>query len=179
MTAGQLEFWPARQVAERVGGLITGPDHAELWEAFTCDAGPGVWLVAQWVLTPKQETNGWWFTHWWEGPGTRTWRGTADGYPPASAARFPTAAVAAETLALDEIAFLAGTTCWRHGRCIVTATCPCGERAALSCGEHLAVAHYRLSRACEHDPEWSQVPAGDRRACEAPYAGLASAGRAA
>jgi hypothetical protein len=95
----QLKLWPA----ERVCGLLTDLDEAKLYEPWVVEAEPGAWVVGHWSLIPKPSADGWWFPHWWCGPGTRTWRGT-DGDIPADAARFPTISAAAEALAADEAA---------------------------------------------------------------------------
>lgn len=100
----QLGLWPPA----RIGGLIASPGDAGLDEPFTYAAGPGVWLVARWSLSPKQgPAEGWSFPCWWDGPGTRTWRASSLALhvphePPAEAARFPSAQAAAQALACDE-----------------------------------------------------------------------------
>jgi hypothetical protein len=80
--AVQLRLWPA----PRIGGLTTDPDEAALGEPFLYQAGPGVWPVGHWSLIPKLGYDGWWFAHWWCGPGTRRWPGT-DSELPDDAAR--------------------------------------------------------------------------------------------
>jgi hypothetical protein len=149
----QLELWEP----SRVGGLLTDPDRAQLGEPFTCEAEPGMWFVVQWELGPKVATSGTWFPLWWHGPGSRLWEATSGGPPPEKAARFPSAAAAAKALALDEIEFLARSRfpCRRRAGYLVAAECRCGDRRAEACGQHLAVAHYSLARACEHEPELS------------------------
>ena len=95
MTAGAPEPGGLK-TANAADGLLTDPDQAGLWEPFTYEAEPGVWLVAKWELTAKLATNGWWFSHWWLGPGSRWWQGAAgNDLPPESAARFPSAEAAA------------------------------------------------------------------------------------
>jgi hypothetical protein len=54
-----------------------------------------------WDLTPKLATNGWWFAHWWNGPGSKRWTATPDGVPPASAAWFRDLASAVAALEAD------------------------------------------------------------------------------
>ena len=95
----QLPLWPA----ERVCRLLTDLDEAKLNEPWVVEAEPGAWVVGHWSLIPKLGADGWWFPHWWCGPGTRRWRGS-DGDIPGDAARFPTISAAAEALAGDEAA---------------------------------------------------------------------------
>lgn len=169
----QSEERPAGEeaFAPRAGGLLIIPDAAELWEPFTYQAEPGVWLVAQWELSAKLSAGGTWFPFWWAGPGRRRWEANSRGRPPETAARFASAAAAAEALALDEISVIAEIPCYRRASHLVTTECPCGVRCAASCGQHVAVAHYNLTRACEDKPECSVGVAAasqittDRLAC--------------
>jgi hypothetical protein len=80
--------------------LPSDPDTASLNEPFAFEVTPGSWCVVKWLLTPKMDTSGWWFPHWWCGPGSRTWTGTA-GERPAMAARFPSVEAASKALAGD------------------------------------------------------------------------------
>jgi hypothetical protein len=50
----------------------------------------GQFVVGRWSLTPKLATDGWWFAHFWDGPGSRIWRGSLGGVPE-EAARFAAA----------------------------------------------------------------------------------------
>ena len=157
--SGQLAFWPGAAVARRVRGLLTSGDHAVLCEPFLFEAEPAVWVVAQWKLTPKLATDGWWFPHWWNGAGSRRWTGTG-GDIPEEATRFPAAAAAAEALAVEQLGFLAEFACHGIAHYLAVTGCQCGTRCAPACNEHVAAACYGLVKACGHEPEPRVRPVG-------------------
>lgn len=67
--------------------LKTDPDAVDLGEPVAVQVD-GDWVVFRWSLIPKQGYDGWWIPHYWQGPGTRTWRGTTGGHVPDGTARF-------------------------------------------------------------------------------------------
>jgi hypothetical protein len=148
----QLAFWPAEAVAPRTRGLLISGDHADLQEPFLFEPVPGVWVAAQWKLTPKLATDGWWFPHWWNGPRSRRWTGT-DGDVPEEAARFPTAAAAVRDLAIDQLESLAEFPCHRSAHYLAVTGCRCATRSVVACKEHVPAACYSLARACTCEPD--------------------------
>jgi hypothetical protein len=121
------------KTANAADGLLTDPDQAGHWEPFTYEAEPGVWPVAKWELTPKLATNGWWFPHWWLGPGSRWWQG-----PRATTCRRsrPRGSRPLKSpLRLDRVVSRdrwlcshSGVTAWAIGRTVATRTVRTGTR---------------------------------------------------
>lgn len=81
-------------------GLSVDPESVGLGEPFAVLEPAGTWVVARWLLVPKLSMAGLWVPHFWDGPGSRTWRST-DGTVPEQAARFEGVGAAAEALAGD------------------------------------------------------------------------------